>query len=299
MRIFVTGAKGQLGRDCVQILRECHVVKGGDLPECDITSRPVIEPLLDAFRPDVILNCAAYTHVDNAESNRDEAWRTNVEGPRVLAEYVERRGGHLIHISTDYVFDGRRPVPHPYLEDDPPGPTCFYGLSKLQGERAVQAVTTRYTILRTAWLYGLHGRNFLKTILRLALKTPPVTVRVVDDQFGSPTWSRRLALQIAKVLEARLDGLFHATAEDYCTWFQLADFFLKAMGVRHSLVPCKTEEYPTAAHRPKNSILENARLKATGLNIMVPWQADVAEFVAQHRQQLLNEVSETCRPRTS
>jgi dTDP-4-dehydrorhamnose reductase len=289
MKIFIAGSKGQLGHDCLAVLGPCYDVVGMDLPELDITARASVAAALDPFRPDLIVNCAAYTQVDAAETERDAAQRVNVEGPRLLAEHAQRRGAHLVHISTDYVFDGRREPPRPYVETDATGPACVYGETKLAGEQAVQAATRRWAILRTAWLYGSHGHNFLKTILRLARRDPARPLRVVNDQYGSPTWSYRLALQIARLVEARNCGLYHATAEGHCTWYELARRFLAHMGVQHALVPCTTEEYPTAARRPRNSILENARLKAEGLNVMQPWEQDVAEFVRRHGEQLRRE----------
>jgi dTDP-4-dehydrorhamnose reductase len=290
MKIFITGSNGQLGQDCLRVFEGDHDARGMDLPDLDITVPEQIAASLGSFHPDVIINCAAYTQVDKAESDRDAARRVNADGPRLLAEFVERQGGHLIHISTDYVFDGRRAPPQPYVETDEPGPTCMYGMTKLEGERAVQQTTRRHTIVRTAWLYGAGGPNFLKTMLRAALRKPGETIRVVNDQHGSPTWSYRLALQMSKLVDCGSQGLYHATAEGHCTWYELARAFLGRMGLEHRLVPCATDEYPTPARRPRNSILENARLKAAGLNVMVDWESDMAEFVRTHREAWLREM---------
>jgi dTDP-4-dehydrorhamnose reductase len=290
MRVLVTGSKGQLGQDCLRVFRADHDVRGLDLPEFDVAAPERVAEALGGFGPDLVINCAAYTQVDRAESERDTARRVNADGPRLLAEFIERRGGHLVHISTDYVFDGRRAPPEPYVETDAPGPACVYGATKLEGERSVQGATRRHTIVRTAWLYGAGGANFLKTMLRRAVARPGETIRVVNDQHGSPTWSYRLALQLRKLAEAGSRGLYHATAEGHCTWYELARAFLEAMGVEHRLVPCATAEYPTPARRPGNSILENARLKAAGLNVMVDWRSDLEEFVRAHRADLLREV---------
>jgi dTDP-4-dehydrorhamnose reductase len=237
----------------------------------------------------VVLNCAAYTRVDDCEEHREEAWRANATGPAVLAQAAEEHGARLIHISTDYVFDGQRPVPAPYTEADPVAPLSCYGQSKLAGEEAVRTGCRRWAILRTAWLYGRHGGNFPKTMLRLALRQPERVLRVVNGQYGSPTWSWRLAEQLRTVIEADATGLFHATAEGHTTWYEFAARFLSAMHVPHNLQPCRNEEYPTRAVRPVNSILENAALKQAGLNVMRPWQEDLEEFVARHREELLAE----------
>jgi dTDP-4-dehydrorhamnose reductase len=207
----------------------------------------------------------------------------------VLAGWANRNGACLVHLSTDYVFDGCRPPPLPYLETDVPNPQSYYGVSKLAGEQAVQSSGARHAILRTAWLYGLHGANFLKTMLRLALRAPEQPIRVVNDQHGSATWSGRLALQIARVIESGAEGLFHASAEGHSTWFELAGLFLRAMRVPHKLAPITTAEYPTAARRPANSILENARLKEAKINRMEPWDADVLAFADRFRERLLAE----------
>jgi dTDP-4-dehydrorhamnose reductase len=145
--------------------------------------------------------------------------------------------------------------------------------------------------LRTAWLYGFRGGNFLKTILKLALKHPQEEIKVVKDQFGSPTWSYRLSIQIARLIAARGQGTYHATSEGYCTWYELARYFLEKMGIAHSLVPCTTDEYPTPASRPMNSILENRHLKTEDINLMPDWRDDLDEFVSLFRERLIDEAA--------
>jgi len=196
-----------------------------------------------------------------------------------------------VHISTDYVFDGQKPITDYYVEDDDPRPLSVYGKTKLAGEKAVSDETEHHIILRTAWLYGIQGHNFLKTMLKLTRANPSREFKVVNDQFGSPTWSYRLALQIEKLVEKGARGIYHATAEGVCTWYELADYFLNKMDVPHCLVPCASDEFPTAAVRPKNSILENRRLKEAGINVMVPWQEDVAKYVEQFGNQLLRNAA--------
>ena len=289
MKILITGARGQLGRDCQAVLAAAHEIVATDLPEFDASDAAQIRDHLAAVRPAVILNCAAFTRVDDCEAQRALAFQVNAEVPRLLAAAARVLGAHLVHISTDYVFDGARPVPQAYVESDAPRPLSVYGASKLAGEKAVCASGARYAILRTAWLYGRHGGNFPKTMLRLALAQPEETRRVIAEQHGSPTWSWRLAEQIRAVIEARAEGLFHATAEGHTTWFDFASAFLTAMDVPHQLAPCGVADYPTPARRPVNAILENGRLKAAGLNVMRPWDADLADFVARHRDELIAE----------
>ncbi|MCE5333353.1 MAG: dTDP-4-dehydrorhamnose reductase [Desulfobacteraceae bacterium] len=288
MRIFVAGARGQLGTDCIEVLSADHELMPADLPECDIADQASLHEMVEDFRPDCILNCAGYTRVDDCEDNREAAFRVNVTGPVNLAASARKTGARLIHISTDYVFDGTRPYPLAYEETDPVSPISYYGFTKAESERVVQAGTDRFAVLRTAWLYGIRGRNFPKAILRRAL-TSPETLKIVDDQFGSPTWSFRLAEQIRHLIEADAQGIFHASSEGYCSWYEFATALMEEMGLSVRPRPCTTEEYPTRARRPMNSILENAALKKRGWNRMRPWREDLAQFVSLHRDRLIEE----------
>ena len=289
MKILVTGSNGQLGTDAAAILRVSHDVLAMGRAELDITDSAAVETVVEGFRPAVILNCAAYTRVDDCEVERAPAFAVNVTGPKNLAHCVQNHGGTLIHISTDYVFDGLRAVPNPYVEDDEPAPVSYYGRTKLESERVILDVTDRYMIVRTAWIYGAVGRNFPKTILRLALKDPQKEIRVVNDQFGSLTWSFRLARQIERLIEVDGRGIYHATAEGYGTWYEVAATFLKQMGVAHRVSPCTSDQYPTRAVRPRNSIMENHRLKELGINGMRPWEEDLEQFIALFRDRLICE----------
>jgi len=290
VKILITGAAGQLGQDCTKVLEKSHAVTPVDLGVLDITDRTAVNAFVVELKPGVILNCAAFTRVDDCETEKALAWKVNVEGPKNLASAAEARGARMIHISTDYVFDGKKPVPEYYTENDNTHPVSYYGITKLEAEKVVCEETDRYSILRTAWLYGANGQNFLKTMLRLALGDPEREIKVVHDQFGSPTWSYRLAEQIETVMDADVNGLFHATSEGHCTWYELATTFLDEMAVSNAFVPCTTCDYPTPAERPTNSILENKRLKDEGLNIMRDWRADLIQFVARFKNRLMDEV---------
>jgi dTDP-4-dehydrorhamnose reductase len=290
MRILITGGRGQLGSDCADLLRVSHEVILRGSRDLDITDDKTVETAIEDYRPDIVLNCAAFTKVDACETERQRAWKTNVDGPRNLSSSLKRHGGKLIHISTDYVFDGLRTPPEPYTEEDKPSPLSYYGRTKLEGEEIIKQSIDNYTIIRTAWLYGINGHNFLKTILRLATKNPGGEIRVVNDQYGSPTWTYTLARQISIIIDTDKKGIYHATSEGFCTWYELALYFLDIMGVEHSIVPCKTEEYPTPAKRPRNSILENKRLKKEGINIMPYWQEDIERFVEDFNEELKAEV---------
>lgn len=289
MKILLTGARGQLGQDCARVLGTEHTVYAFDSQGLDIAKENQVREHMAMVRPEVVINCAAYTAVDASESNQDQCWQVNAQGPAFLAAACARHAARLLHVSTDYVFAGDRPVPHPYTEADPVAPLSQYGKSKLAGEEAIRTACANHLIIRTAWLYGIGGRNFLKTMLRLAVSDPERTIRVVNDQYGSLTWTHRLARQIKELLSCGLTGTIHATAEGHGTWYEGAGLFLTAMGIPFSLEPCSTADYPTPARRPSNSILDNSVLKANGLNRMVPWEEDVQAFARQYRAALLAE----------
>jgi len=291
MKILVTGGAGLLGRDCCEVLAGRHEIIAPSWEELDISEPDQVEAWVARFHPEAILNCAAFTQVDLCESEREQAVQANVIGPRNLAVSAARHGARLVHFSTDYVFDGQKPPPEPYQEDDATGPLSWYGRTKLESEMVVRSTAPRHLICRTSWLYGRHGSSFLKKILTLALSPAIPELKVVDDQFGSPTWSRRVAEQVARLLEAGGQGLYHASAEGYCTWYELAQVFLKLLGAPKTIRPCPTWAYPTPAVRPGNAILENRRLKEEGLNLMRPWQEDLAEFVAAWGEELIREAA--------
>lgn len=291
MKILVTGGWGQLGWDCREVLGAAHEVLALDLPNLDITDETSVRGIMNLWRPDVIVNCAAYTAVDRAEKDVEKSWKVNRDGPAILSKVAASSGIRLVHVSTDYVFDGKREVPNAYLETDEPDPVGVYGKSKLAGEREIQAAGGSYAILRTAWLYGSHGYNFLKTILRRAVNEPQKGLAVVNDQFGSPTWSRRLAEQILRVVDSGAEGICHASGEGYCSWWEFATQFIQDMGLACEVRACTSADYPTLATRPKNSILENARLKELGLNVMRDWRDDLKEYVQRYRHALIKEVA--------
>ncbi|OQX08711.1 MAG: dTDP-4-dehydrorhamnose reductase [Desulfobulbaceae bacterium A2] len=289
MRILLTGGRGQLGHDLRELLAERHEISAPTSAELDLADAAQLRQWTRRLRPELVLNCGAYTAVDACEGELDRCLAVNGVAPGVLAEECAGLGARLIHISTDYVFAGDRPVPRPYDEDDPVAPASAYGRSKLAGEEAVRRALDNHLIVRTAWLYGIAGKNFLKTMLRLALKPPAAGVRVVDDQYGSLTWSWRLARQLEALLKSPLTGTVHATAQGHSSWYQGAGCFLAAMGLPRDFRPCATADYPTPARRPANSILDNRRLRQAGLDLMQPWDDDVREFARRHHDTLLAE----------
>jgi dTDP-4-dehydrorhamnose reductase len=290
MKILLTGAKGQLGQDCTRVLATEHTVfHPFGSQELDITNNRMVTEMLQSINPDIVINCAAYTAVDGCENDKERCHQVNADGPGFIAAGCAQIGARIIHISTDYVFDGRKTVPEAYTEKDLVNPISEYGSSKLAGEEQIREKTDNHLIIRTAWLYGIDNANFLKTMLRLAISNPQKTIRVVDDQFGSLTWAYRLAKQIKTLLKSELTGTVHATAEGYGSWYEGAKYFLECMGIPHIIEPCATADFPTPAQRPANSILENKRVEKHGLNLMKPWQQDVASFVTRYRDELLAE----------
>lgn len=289
MKILIIGCGGQLGTDCINILGQNHDITGIDYPNIDIGRRESVENAFTSTRPDAVINCAAYTDVDKCETEREAAWKINAEGPRYIAECAGANNCRLIHISTDYVFDGKKPVPGQYLENDPVNPLSEYGRSKLEGEKNVAKYASDFVTLRTAWLYSAYGQNFLKTMLRLALSDPTRQFTIVNDQYGSLTWSYTLARQIEKLISSDLQGVIHTTSTGHSTWYEAACYFLDRMDIPNSFIPCTTEDYPTPAHRPANSILQNKVLEEHEISVFNSWQEDVDRFVELFRDTLIEE----------
>lgn len=289
-KILVTGGRGQLGTAVTRCLADDFDCVAKSSAEFDLTEAEQCIARLDEVMPDVVVNCAAYTAVDKAEEDAERAFKVNAEAPAMLAKWCAEHDKFLLHVSTDYVFAGDKPLFEAYREDEATSPLSVYGQSKLLGEQNIEAaMTDRYAILRTAWLYGSEGSNFLKTMLRIAPLSATKEIKVVDDQFGSPTSADSLARQIRAVIEARAEGVFHATSHGYCSWFDLADAFLAQLGVEHQFKRCSTAQYPTAAKRPTNSILANYRLASLGLDVFTDWSDELALFVAQYGERLLAE----------
>jgi dTDP-4-dehydrorhamnose reductase len=292
MKIVIIGFDGQLGMDCQKILAPNHHLITPTLAELDLCDQESVDILIATEKPEVVINCAAFTAVDNCEKEEELSWKINAAGPEFLAKACEKAQARLIQVSTDYVFDGNKPVPQSYSETDEINPLSQYGRSKLAGEEEVQKHCSDFAILRTAWLYSAHGPNFLKTMLRITLADPGAVRKVVDDQYGSLTWSFTLAKQIEILLTSDIQGVVHTTSEGYSTWYSAACYFLNTMGVEHSLTPCATSDYPTPAHRPTNSILENSVLEEKGISVFVDWKEDIDTFVANFKEKLLQEMQQ-------
>jgi dTDP-4-dehydrorhamnose reductase len=299
IRVLVTGAGGQVGAECARELDGRAEVLARDRAALDLAWPESVRDGVRAARPDVIVNCAAYTAVDRAETDREAAHAINAVAPGVLGEEAKRCGALLLHFSTDYVYDGTKPAA--YVEDDAVNPLSVYGVTKLEGERAVAASGCAHVILRTSWVYGPRGKNFLFTMLRLGRERPEL--RVVDDQLGAPTSSRALARLVREILDRGGDtdeisrdevercggasGVYHATAAGTTTWFGFARAIFEEMQRQKRLdfapprlTPIATREYPTPARRPANSVLSNAKLRsAFGVEI-ADWRSGLEETVS-------------------
>ncbi|AUY34576.1 dTDP-4-dehydrorhamnose reductase [Pseudomonas soli] len=266
MKILVCGRHGQVALALQEALRGLGDVQRLGRDGFDMARPGQLRAVLRQMAPDLIINAAAYTAVDQAESETQMAHAINAEAPRILAEEAARLGAPLIHYSTDYVFDGSKPAP--YSEDDAPNPLSVYGRSKLAGEQAITAVAGEHLILRTSWVYSLHGRNFLLTMQRLLQERPQL--KVVNDQIGAPTWAGTLAASTRALIErwrngqAGAWGTYHLTAQGETSWFGFAQAIadqLKAQGRPCAeLLPIPSSEYPTPARRPLNSRLDCSRL---------------------------------------
>ena len=281
LRILVTGAKGMLGTALLPVLDRRHRVWGLDVQECDIRDAGAVSAVLHTRQPDLVIHLAAYTNVDGCESNPQIANETNATGTRNVAAACAQVGAAMLYVSTDYVFDGTQN--DPYREDDLPNPLNVYGKSKLMGEQHVRSLLTRYYILRTSWLYGPNGTNFVMTILEATHQQK--VLRVVDDQQGSPTYTRHLSLLIAELIETGHYGVFHTTGSGTCSWFEFAKAILELWPVAGvQVLPISSRESGRAAPRPANSVLENRALRLANLQLMPHWKVGLAEYLDEIRQ---------------
>jgi dTDP-4-dehydrorhamnose reductase len=280
MKILLLGARGMLGTDLLPILAGKHEVVGKDIEHFDLTNSERVQEEIACSRPAVVINAAAYTDVDGCESHRDLAFAVNAEGARNVARACSRSETAMIHFSTDYVFDGRSPIP--YEEDAPPHPLNVYGKSKLQGEHYIQEILGNYLIIRTAWLYGAHGKNFVDTILRLAAQKDEL--RVVNDQRGAPTFTKDLARAVDAVVSRGIQGILHVINSGSCTWFEFARKILeikKPLNDRLRVVPISSKELARPAPRPANSVLDCTRFGRLTGETMRPWDIALKEYLGE------------------
>ena len=272
MKILITGCNGQLGNE-LQLLEKNypnHQWLNTDVEELDITNQLAVNQFVAENKVDGIVNCAAYTAVDKAESDRQLATALNTEAPAYLAAAIEKRGGWLLHISTDYVFDGTNHTP--YAETDTPCPDSVYGSTKLAGEMGVMKFCRKTMIIRTGWLYSTFGNNFVKTMLRLGRERDKLGV--VFDQVGTPTYAHDLAQAIMTAIEQGVKpGIFHFSDEGVCSWYDFAKAIHRMAGINRCQVsPLHTEEYPTPASRPHYSVLDKTKIKQTYGIVIPQWE---------------------------
>ncbi|OGR31092.1 MAG: dTDP-4-dehydrorhamnose reductase [Desulfobacca sp. RBG_16_60_12] len=277
-KLLITGAAGQLGQAVVLSAgRQGWEAAATDAHDLDITDPQTVWGELSRRRPEVVINAAAATRVDDLESDPDKALLVNALGPRNLAVACRRLGIKLIHLSTDYVFDGAKAGP--YVEWDATGPLSVYGRSKLLGEEWVRQQCPDHFIVRTAWLYGIPGPNFVMAILARARHlAPDGELKVVQDQRGTPTSALALAPQLLALAATESFGTYHATCHGETTWYEFACLILETAGMTVRVTPCTTGEYPLPAPRPANSVLENRLLQVAGLDLMPAWQAAYRQF---------------------
>lgn len=275
-RLLVVGANGMLGREVVAAARAAgHEVTARDVESIDITDAAGTAQIVAADAPRAVVNCAAFTDVDGAEEREQDALAVNGTGAGNLAAAAAAAGARIVHPSTDYVFPGD--ASDPYVESSPTGPRSAYGRTKLAGELAVAAANPGHAIVRTAWLFGVHGRNFVDTILRLASERE--TIQVVDDQVGSPTWAGHLAPALVELAGRETTGIFHAAGAGRCSWFQLAREAVARAGIRCEVEPTTTAAFPRPAPRPAFSALASER--GADAITLPPWQEGLAGFLAE------------------
>ncbi len=272
MRILITGANGQLGCDLQRTLAS-HELILMDIPTFDLTKSSCEEQVASA-QSDLVIHAAAYTDVDGAEHQPDLAMAVNAQGTEWVARGAARAKARLIYISTDYVFDGLKKTP--YLEIDMANPLNQYGKSKLEGERRALDLCPNSLVVRTSWLYGTHGKNFVNTMMRLAVEQPEL--RVVADQRGCPTNAADLAQALAQMLRVNMRGIVHATGTGDCTWYELASAIVSAMGRQNPIHPITTAEAGRRAARPGYSVLANRVLKQSGITLP-HWRDSLVQFV--------------------
>lgn len=297
MKILITGSKGQLGTQLQKIIANGYseigpvpeAIKGAtvipiDIDELDITDKNSVMKFMLENKPNVVINCAAMTNVDACQTAYEAAMKANAIGPRNLATACEEIGAKIIHVSTDYVFGGTGTVP--YREWDICDPQSVYGASKFLGEQYVREFSTKFFIVRTSWLYGYIGKNFVKTMVRLG-KTHD-SIKVVNDQRGNPTNAEDLAHHLLKLAVTEEYGVYHCTGEGECTWFDFATEIMKEFGIDCKVEPCTSDEFPSPTKRPEFSSLDNLMLKCTVGNEMRDWKVALKEYAKNIDESELN-----------
>lgn len=281
MRTLIFGAKGQLGRDLMTVFASAGEAEGHDLPEVDIADEMQIQPVVERFGPDLIINAAAYTNVDGAEDDLPQAFLANETGARNVADLAAYHRVPVVYYSTDFVFDGQSD--RPYREDDPTAPLGVYGASKAAGEAATRNANPQHLILRTAWLYGPGGNNFVEKILRAARERPEL--QVVADEVGSPTHTIDLAEATLALIRKRKYGVYHAVNSGECSRYDFARAILSAAEIDTPVKPCGASAFPTKAERPPYSVLDTAKLSEAIGYTMRPWRKALLDYIDRRNGQ--------------
>jgi len=277
MRILVTGVKGQLGHDVMnELSRRGHEGIGVDIEEIDITDPEAVEKGIREANVEAVIHCAAYTAVDAAEDNIELCRRVNAGGTENIARVCHDLDLRMMYISTDYVFDGEGE--RPWEPDDPRHPLNVYGQTKCEGELAVEKYLEKYFIIRIAWVFGVNGKNFIKTMLKLGETHDSLTV--VNDQIGSPTYTYDLARLMADMIETDKYGRYHATNEGLCTWYEFACEIFRQAGMNVKVAPVTSDQYPAKAKRPHNSRMNKDKLDEAGFKRLPPWQDALSRYLA-------------------
>lgn len=278
MKVLVTGVKGQLGYDVVnELVKRGHTAIGTDIEEMDITDKNSVDSVIMENTPDAVIHCAAYTAVDAAEDNAELCRKINAEGTQNIADVCKELDIKMIYISTDYVFDGQGE--RPWEPEDERTPLNVYGQTKYEGELAVQNTLDKYFIVRIAWVFGVNGKNFIKTMLNLGKTRDSLTV--VNDQFGSPTYTYDLAKLLVDMVETDKYGIYHATNEGICTWYEFACEIFKQAGINVKVSPVSASEYPAKAKRPSNSRMSKEKLTEQGFEKLPAWQDALARYLKE------------------
>lgn len=278
MKVLVTGVKGQLGYDVADELEKRGMeVVGVDVDEMDITDEAAVRRVILGESPDAVIHCAAYTAVDAAEDNEEMCRRVNADGTRYIADACKELDIKMLYISTDYVFDGQGT--RPWEPDDERKPLSVYGQTKCEGELAVQNTLDKYFIVRITWTFGVNGKNFVKTMLRLAETNNRITV--VNDQYGSPTATADLAVLLSDMIETEKYGIYHATNEGICTWYEFTCEIFRQAGIDIEVVPVTSEEYNAKAKRPANSRMSKDKLDANGFKRLPSWQDALTRYLTK------------------
>lgn len=280
MKVVVTGAAGQLGQDVLlELERNNHKAIGADRQTLDISDEAAVQAFIQTVNPDVILHCAAYTNVDAAEEDEDTAYKVNGLGAKYLAQAAKQAGAKMMYISTDYVFNGT--ASEPYEVYHPTKPLGAYGRTKLAGEVFVQEILKEFFIVRTAWVFGIHGNNFVKTMIRLGKERDEVGV--VHDQVGSPTYTVDLAKFMVELMETEKYGIYHATNNGVCSWYEFAVEIFKQAEMVVTVHPLTTEQFPRPAARPKYSVLSKKKIEEQGLTPLPNWQDALSAYLKEFR----------------